>query len=668
MKKIILYIIAIVVLLPACSKKTEYPTGNLSRLYPTRLINSPDDELAPFLKNDTLYYTVNSHDDNDKAFQRSRVRRLNIRKSKEPSLSAMEFNLPIINTGAVCFTGDDEGFMSMAYPLSKEYLNIYPVKDKKFSGSTSGGTDIVQFKKNRKTNKTEFKYLEEINSPSFDSHPTAYESCNTKLLVFSSDREDESGNGYSRPFNNSDLYFAFQSKGSWSKVRNLNEICPYNTNGKIKNSCAINSNYNEYTPFLFPWKGISKDTFLLFFSSDRPLNNGDEREDYDIFAVMLFIDFTNQIIDNLGFADLGYLQKDRKINTFFDEMYPMLKVERDTIFMYFSSNRDTLPSPIVRNGRNIYVKNAGKFDLYRFPVDLTSKFPMRSPIAFSEELLAPEPTPPAVLPELVSWNITVPYFLTGYWKPTTSSNLAEFLEEVNDEPDKLPKLIDLHPQNAKYAKNKSLYNKHLEKFKDYSQVVDEQVNKAIANLSVSVNNFQKYLEMSENAEKPVMVIRIKAWSDPRKILSGEYTGEDIELKNPATNFGLRIRKGDKLDADNANLSLLRAYYSYQEIISKLYETNPAFKEYVDRDRVYLPAKIGDNSKHGDQPIRSSDIRLNQLRPDKISNKELIVVLFSEVDDESPDADERTLDRIRRAEIEVEFINYDMSKDDNNLIK
>lgn len=328
----------------SCSHKiVKTPPGNVE------ILNTTDDEMAPVqrpgnkIKNcDVCNKELASKNQgiND-GIQTSNLLISQLMADQMPKTALDYLSL---NAESVTFTSDESGFVSISHPPDQNYAREIglPIE------GIVGGTDIFEFTK--ENGKYIFRNLgEPINSEFWDSHPFAIEdkNCNT-LLVWSSDRFDVPNNA-SYPYTNqgnTDLFYAFNSNGIWSKVKSLSAI-----------GDSINlSNSNEFSPFI---TCLCKSPLLLF-ASDR------NSKDFDLYKVGLTIDFDKQIIQSDG-----VVEKLDGINSSADELFPFIPNPiSNNSFIYFSSNR--FDKPIKKYKDTIY-KNVGLYDIYKFPFDTDCK-------------------------------------------------------------------------------------------------------------------------------------------------------------------------------------------------------------------------------------------------------------------------------------------------------
>lgn len=273
----------------------------------------------------------------------------------------------------LCYYLEDAGFFAVAFPNSEEYAQRInnPVK------GLVGGTDIFEFKKIG----SNFQFTNlgtDINSKTWDGHPYAILGDNgTLLLLWASDREDPYKNYVTeetiKSLGNTNLFFAFRNKdGKWSSVHSFSEI-----NGDINTSSW------EMSPSLFC---VCHETILLFSSNRSNYNSND----FDIYAVNIYIDFQNQnitlnrkgkyntatrfekLIDPLKAKDC--LNCTDAINTLYTEKFPIIAKPYDSTqayYLYLSSNRfpesDKEKSKCHLRPDSLW-KNVGGMDIYRFPI------------------------------------------------------------------------------------------------------------------------------------------------------------------------------------------------------------------------------------------------------------------------------------------------------------
>ncbi len=354
-----------VMLLFGCAKpRYIVPSSNIDNYLDTDSINTAKNEVAPFQKPNV--------DNCAQAFEREFRGVVNDAEANNGVLPSYRFIESWDNTllkesqtydyltnktESANFLTKDEGFVSFSHAPDADYSKTMELG---LSGSI-GGTDIFHFI--TKNNKPEFTALnDKINSPFWDSHPWVGTDnvCNL-VLIWSSDRD----NPYSvtrdvegRPLNygNADLFYAFKIDGAWQSPKKFDSTNSINTN-----------KYNEISPFVACMNSAPR----LLFSSNRA-------GDYDIYAVNINIDFSNQVIsinDNAEMLPKGYESDQGKsfINTYSNEIFPIVAIPYNRSagdkMLYLSSDRNSVPARKL-NSKDTMIQSKGNFDIYKFDYSL----------------------------------------------------------------------------------------------------------------------------------------------------------------------------------------------------------------------------------------------------------------------------------------------------------
>ena len=414
--------------------------------------------------------------------------------------------------------------------------------------------DIYFAEKDLTTNEWTAPTQLSINTARWESHPTI--SPDGTMLAFSSDRPDGEGD--------IDIWVSYlNDDGSWSEAANLGE--------------AINTSGIDYMPM------FTENNDLIFSSNGHSRH----RKDFDIFHAK-FDSTTRMWTEPTMFSF--------PINTEFDEAGGAIWKNR----IYLSSNRRggcggkdiysfQLCGPIMIAGR---VKCAdqsqileGKMFLYdenhnvvgysdvaadgsfrveaaepntAYIIDYQNKcyprkrnvYDFRTPCSDSSVIMVVvDMVMPEKSAEFELTEIEIPFFVTGYYRPNTESNLNAL---------RLGFSYNLYGTNhrTRYIENPK---ENYDQFVHQVEASLDDVAKYIANMLSVLDN-----QCLTVGNKGKLHISVLGWADQRGISAGsEYSDENID--DPT--FNLQVKKGAKMTNDL--LSKLRAYFTAKYFESKL---------------------------------------------------------------------------------------------------
>lgn len=176
------------------------------------------------------------------------------------------------------------------------------------------------------------------------------------------------------------------------------------------------------------------------------------------------------------------------------------------------------------------------------------------------------------------------FFITGYWKPTTRENYAEF--EKRWESGALEKSGFVDPFDFNYASTAARVEDHFER----------QVYQRIDDILTKFDN-------SCLGIQPMLRITVHGYTDECGLSDGLYTADgDIEVGGtkiasgqrmwasslPAVGGGVKALPG-RGQRGNVILSKLRAHFTAQLIINTMRKRNPQFREYYDNGQIVIDA-------------------------------------------------------------------------------
>ena len=176
------------------------------------------------------------------------------------------------------------------------------------------------------------------------------------------------------------------------------------------------------------------------------------------------------------------------------------------------------------------------------------------------------------------------FFITGYWKPTTRENYAEF--EKRWESGALEKSGFVDPFDFNYASTAAKVEDHFER----------QVYQRIDDILAKFDNSCLGIE-------PMLRITVHGYTDECGLSDGLYTADgDIEVGGtkiaagqrmwssslPAVGGGVKALPGGG-QRGNVILSKLRAHFTAQLIVNTMRKRNPQFREYYDNGQIVIDA-------------------------------------------------------------------------------
>ncbi len=378
----------------ACNPTIYRPKQNVS-LIKGEVSNTEGDDIAPIQQKFAEEILYDSLDRRANDFKVKASSKFIEDLFQEELESGDRFRKRIIknltnNVESIYFIDTNRGFASFSHPPSPEFLmgQNLPFDKSELISDNSGGTDIFYFAPSKYDNNSiRFQNFPYLNSPFWDSHPTAVLQKDKNnnpviLIIFSSDREQPFSkaidlNGDTIYGGSTDLYYAFARLES-SVNSDANNLKNYKFDKVKKLEGANTPNFSEGSPFVF----CDCCSPTLFFSSNR---NNKNRFDFDIYSVKLMIDYDNFTVETAGLPEIideKSMTTDSltfRINTFADERFPFIPFPhsvQDSNYIYFSSDRN---KKIFKNcgcedGRD-RTENFGEYDIYKYNLPEKYKCP-----------------------------------------------------------------------------------------------------------------------------------------------------------------------------------------------------------------------------------------------------------------------------------------------------
>lgn len=249
------------------------------------------------------------------------------------------------------------------------------------------------------------------------------------------------------------------------------------------------------------------------------------------------------------------------------------------------------------------------------------------------------------------YNKNVPYYQTAFWKVNTTDGLTQHLEDFQ-EGNYLERAayIELHPKNRKYGAGKDARDDRKKDYRKYAEIVDLSLR---AMKDEITKRFIPAMEALDTiAEGNKVLIKLEAYSDVRDAGSCEYIGSTVEYTAGSVNTNknislhdIKISSGASLNADNDNLSKLRVYFGFMELMKRL-RWDDRFMHYLNKGLVYYPT----------QEFKNEEERQKALEKAKI-----IIIMEGKKADPQVKSNETDYDSIRRLNLHIDLIRMENEK-------
>jgi len=207
----------------------------------------------------------------------------------------------------------------------------------------------------------------------------------------------------------------------------------------------------------------------------------------------------------------------------------------------------------------------------------------------------------------------VPYFQTAFWEVNTSANLPRHLLTMQrGNPLENATCIELHPRNTRYGVWTGINREtRLNEYRKYAQAVDRNL---LGMKTEITDHFIPALEeISKLSPQTKLIIKLEAYSDIRDAGLCNYFGETVSYIQGKINDNSQIildkvviKNGDNLNSDNDNLSKLRAYYGFTELMALL-RKDERFKKYLNQGLVFFPTQKFETPEKMNETLRNAKI-------------------------------------------------------------
>ncbi len=207
----------------------------------------------------------------------------------------------------------------------------------------------------------------------------------------------------------------------------------------------------------------------------------------------------------------------------------------------------------------------------------------------------------------------VPYYQTAFWEVNTSANLPRhILLMQRGNPLENATCIELHPRNTRYGVWTGINREtRLNEYRRYAQTVDK--NLLGMKTEITDHFIPAFEEISQLSPQTKLIIKLEAYSDIRDAGPCNYFGETVSYIQGRINENSQIvldkvviKNGDNLNSDNDNLSKLRAYYGFSELIALL-RKDERFRKYLNQGLVFLPTQKFDTPEKMYEALRNAKI-------------------------------------------------------------
>ncbi len=256
----------------------------------------------------------------------------------------------------------------------------------------------------------------------------------------------------------------------------------------------------------------------------------------------------------------------------------------------------------------------------------------------------------------------VPYFQTAFWEVNASDNLKRHKQELQKD-GRLGKAtcIDLNYSNTRFGYgrtgiiedgkriNRDTITKNYE---DYAIEVDKNLKRMADTITKQfMNNLYIFRKVNRKAK---LFITMEAYSDKRGAAVCDYFGPDVKFNNLIFKSDLTIpqlidvkkeyvNNKFSLGADNENLSLLRAYFGFKELLNILMK-NKEFSELYKIGKVYDPTNTYDTSEEILKKIEECDI--------------IFATYGKGIDPTDAKSNVTDYDKVRRLNLKIEILEYE----------
>jgi hypothetical protein len=170
----------------------------------------------------------------------------------------------------------------------------------------------------------------------------------------------------------------------------------------------------------------------------------------------------------------------------------------------------------------------------------------------------------------------VPFFVTGYWYPNTTSNYQKLLSEK----EKLNKSWFIHPVWKNESEPDESGNVN---YRETSQIVTNILDRAIYKPVQKL--LAKMMSTPCNDSGLVLKIAVTGFTDERRLMDGPYTDEAVTVDGVRIEPGTIMNKDGYVSPGNAHLSKLRSYFTLLTLDRDLAAMSPEYATLKRQNRI-----------------------------------------------------------------------------------
>lgn len=248
------------------------------------------------------------------------------------------------------------------------------------------------------------------------------------------------------------------------------------------------------------------------------------------------------------------------------------------------------------------------------------------------------------------YNKNVPYFQTAFWKVNTSAGLSEQLQDFQED-GYLARAgyIELHPKHRTFGvAHKEARDERKEEYRKYSQQVD--INLSAMRDEITKRFIPAMEALDTLAPGNKILVKLEAYSDIRDAGLCYYIGSPVEYISGVSDKDTKkislkkisLKNQATLGDDNDNLSKLRVFYGFNELLKRL-RWDEKFAKYMKEGLVFYPT----------QEFKSDEEMQKALAKAKI-----IILAEGKRYDPTTKKDEKDYDEVRRLNLYIDLIKYE----------